>query len=342
MAVALALFAAVPYPHASAQSIYAQNKIVEMVQTPVAPRIDGVLDEEIWAGAAVVSDLHQMDPIEYSEPSEQSEFYLAYDQDALYVGARMRDSQPGRIAANILRQGANISNDDLLLVILDPYNNGREGYQRVDHIAGGLQSEVLDGRVIGLTLPAGDSVRLLYRASREVLREPFTIWDPDASSGEQPITIPAGEFTYAAPALYIQSESSRKLSGEMTYRRGGFYGGERNNIEVETTWFPTRHFRGFVSYGYNDIELPEGDFTLKLARVGLDIIFSNTLSWASLVQYDNGSETIGINSRLHWVPEAGREGFIVLNHNLLDLDRNDSFNSSLAGLSLKFSHTFRF
>ena len=425
-----------------------------MVQTPVAPRIDGVLDEEIWADAAVVSDLHQMDPIEYSEPSEQSEFYLAYDQDALYVGARMRDSQPGRIAANILRQGANISNDDLLLVILDPYNNGREGYefqlnpngvryeglflgasqmqwnwdgiwqaaatqndegwlaemaipfktlsfdaendvwginfgrrsqanfnpalgylnrsgirdfsaeigwihrrpqearirtihtlvgyQRVDHIARGLQSEVLDGRVIGLTLPAVDSVRLLYRASREVLREPFTIWDPDASSGEQPITSPAGEFTYAAPALYIQSESSRKLSGEMTYRRGGFYGGERNNIEVETTWFPTRHFRGFVSYGYNDIELPEGDFTLKLARVGLDIIFSNTLSWASLVQYDNGSETIGINSRLHWVPEAGREGFIVLNHNLLDLDRNDSFNSSLSGLSLKFSHTFRF
>ena len=88
-----------------------------------------MLDEEIWANAAMVSDLHQMDPIEYSEPSERSEFYLAYDRDALYVGARIWDSQPGRIAANILRQGANITNDDLLLVILDPYNNGREGYQ---------------------------------------------------------------------------------------------------------------------------------------------------------------------------------------------------------------------
>ena len=129
IAVALALFAAAPYPQASAQSIYAPNKIVEVVEADVPPRIDGVLDEDIWANAAVVSDLHQMDPIEYSEPSERSEFYLAYDRDALYVGARMWDTQPGRIAANILRQGANISNDDLLLLILDPYNNGREGYQ---------------------------------------------------------------------------------------------------------------------------------------------------------------------------------------------------------------------
>ena len=216
------------------------------------------------------------------------------------------------------------------------------GYQRVEHIGGGLQSEVVDARLISFTNPAGDSARLLYRGSKEVLREPFTIWDPDASSGEEPIVIPAGEYSYAAPALYIQSESSRKLSGRVTFRRGGFYGGERNNIETQATWFPTRHFRGFVSYDYNDIELPEGDFALRLARVGLDIIFSNTLSWASLVQYDNGSETIGINSRLHWIPQAGREGFIVLNHNLLDLDRNDSFHSSLAGLSAKFSYTFRF
>ena len=724
-----------PCREAGAQSIYAPNKIVELVEATAPPVIDGVLDEEIWANAAMVTDLHQMDPIEYSDPSERSEFYVAYDRDALYVGARMWDSQPDRIAANILRQGASISNDDLLLVILDPYNNGREGYQfqlnpngvryeglflgasqmqwnwdgiwqaaatqdgegwlaemaipfktlsfdaendiwginfgrrsqsknermawvsrnrtqapsisgraigfrgldqgrgldivpsvsasdrrdfmlsssdskfdpsldvfyrltpalnasltintdfsatevddrqvnltrfglffpekrdfflqdasafefggigsqsfsqlssvldqnarpffsrrvglsrsgqpvdlnfggklsgrvgpwtlgalsirqnafgsveatdlfvgraalnvmeessvgviatvgdprsnldnslmgvdfrylntrlpgrlilqaeawyqetetegldgddaayglrfrlpgltglraglgfkevqtnfnpalgylnragirdysaeigwihrnsqearirtintlvgfqRVELIGGGLQSEVLDARVISLTNAAGDSIRLLYNGNKDVLREPFTIWNPDASSGEQPIIIPDGEYSYAAPALHIQSETSRRLSGRLTYRRGEFYGGERDNIDVQATWFPSAHFRGFVSYGYNDIKLPEGDFRLKLGRIGADIIFSNTLSWATLIQYDNGSETIGVNSRLHWIPEAGREGFIVLNHNLQDLDRNDSFHSSLAALSLKFSYTFRF
>jgi hypothetical protein len=53
------------------------------------------------------------------------------------------------------------------------------------------------------------------------------------------------------------------------------------------------------------------------------------------------SETVGINSRLHWVPQAGREGFIVLNHSLLD-DGNNSFISQQADLTLKFSYTLRF
>ena len=72
------------------------------------------------------------------------------------------------------------------------------------------------------------------------------------------------------------------------------------------------------------------------------MIFSNTLSWVNLVQYDNDSEVVGINSRVHWIPQAGREAFVVLNHSLQDLERNDSFHSTAADLSIKFSYAFRF
>ena len=108
------------------------------------------------------------------------------------------------------------------------------------------------------------------------------------------------------------------------------------------TWIPTPHFRTFLSFSVNDIDLPEGDFSLRLARLGLDFVFSNKLSWVNIIQYDNDSEVLGINSRLHWIPQAGREAFIVLNHNLEDIDSDDSFHSSLSDLSLKFSYTFRF
>ena len=118
--------------------------------------------------------------------------------------------------------------------------------------------------------------------------------------------------------------------------------GELENLETRMTWTPTNHWRLFLSYSHNDIELPEGDFTLRLAQVGVDLIFSNKLSWVNLFQYDNDSETIGVNSRLHWIPQAGREAFVVLNHGLQDLDRNDSFHSANADLSLKFSYTLRF
>jgi hypothetical protein len=62
----------------------------------------------------------------------------------------------------------------------------------------------------------------------------------------------------------------------------------------------------------------------------------------NLIQYDNISESIGVNSRLHWVPQAGREGFVVLNHNLEDLDRDNEFHSSFSEATVKFGYTFRF
>ena len=216
------------------------------------------------------------------------------------------------------------------------------GWQRVDLIGVGLQSEVIDARLLNLSNQAGDNIRLLYTRNTEVLRRPFTIWEPDPSAGEVSVSIPVGEYTYTAPGIRLQSESSRRLSGSVEYRSGEFFDGSRDNVNAQVTWYPTKHFRGFVSYDHNQIELPQGDFALRLARVGLDLIFSNTLSWANLVQYDNDSEAIGLNSRLHWIPQAGREAFVVLNHNLQDIDRNDSFHSTLADLSVKFSYTFRF
>jgi hypothetical protein len=46
--------------------------------------------------------------------------------------------------------------------------------------------------------------------------------------------------------------------------------------------------------------------------------------------------------RLHWIPEAGREVFFVVNHNAEDLDRDNDFRSALSELTAKVSYTFRF
>jgi hypothetical protein len=88
--------------------------------------------------------------------------------------------------------------------------------------------------------------------------------------------------------------------------------------------------------------VPNGAFETRLVSLGVDYVFSSTLSWVNLIQYDNLSETTGINMRLHWIPEAGRELFVVVNHNLQDYDRNNSFESLTADFTLKYTHTFRF
>ena len=97
-----------------------------------------------------------------------------------------------------------------------------------------------------------------------------------------------------------------------------------------------------LNYDFNEVELPGGNFNTRLVGFRTDIIFSNTISWLTLVQYDNVTETMGINSRLHWIPEAGREFFLVLNHNLQDMDLNNRFKSSLSDLAIKLNYTFRY
>ena len=51
------------------------------------------------------------------------------------------------------------------------------------------------------------------------------------------------------------------------------------------------------------------------------------LSWVNLIQWDNGTDILGINSRLHWAPQAGRDFYLVLNHSLQDLDEDGTFRS---------------
>jgi len=107
-------------------------------------------------------------------------------------------------------------------------------------------------------------------------------------------------------------------------------------------WRPTRQYDVGVNFTENEIDLPAGNFTVRLITLDTKIAFSSTLSWSNLLQYDNVSEVMGFNSRLHWIPEAGRQAFLVFNYGLSDPDKDNEFHSTGADFSLKFSYTFRF
>jgi hypothetical protein len=93
---------------------------------------------------------------------------------------------------------------------------------------------------------------------------------------------------------------------------------------------------------HHAIDLPGADFTVRLIGVKADTVFSSRWSWTNLLQYDNVSEVLGINSRVHWQPRAGREVYLVYNYGLEDRDRTDGFRALNWDLSLKFSYNFRY
>ena len=220
----------------------------------------------------------------------------------------------------------------------------REGYlqsifagvdaQRIDELGVGLQSELLSFRVLELLNRERDELGFRYIANKEVLSDPFEISDG--------IVIRTGAYSFDQYGFDFQTGRQRKLSAQLTWRDGDFFDGERETWSGGVTWKASRHFWAEVGYEVNEVSLPQGDFTTRLVRLNLDAVFSRTLSWVNLIQYDNVTETVGINSRLHWTPEAGRDVYLVLNHNLEDLDGDDNFHSSGSEAVIKVNYTFRF
>jgi len=125
-----------------AQFVDSQNKVINAFQFEEPPVIDGILDDDAWAFATVVNDLHEVLPDEFAEPSERSIIYVVYTREAMYIAARMYDSEPDRISAQILRQGDWSLGEDSFDVMLDPFNNGRSGYI-FDLTANGVRNQAL-------------------------------------------------------------------------------------------------------------------------------------------------------------------------------------------------------
>lgn len=94
----------------------------------VSPVIDGVLDEPFWATLEPITDFVQREPVDGGYPSERTEVRIAYDQDNLYFGFLLFDSEPDAIRASVLHRGGNIGLDDHIVIGLDTFLDRRNGY----------------------------------------------------------------------------------------------------------------------------------------------------------------------------------------------------------------------
>jgi hypothetical protein len=208
--------------------------------------------------------------------------------------------------------------------------------ERVQQIGGGLQTQTMTFRPFLLSNRTGDTLMMVYRDQWDNLPADFAI-----SSRIAPI--PRGDYRFDDLGMRFQASNHRKFAGMLMYVSGDFYGGTRVNINGDLTWRPTEHFRTSVGYNYNEIELPQGNFETRLVRLGLDVVFSSKLSLVNLVQYDNVSETAGVNVRLHWIPVAGREIYFVVNQGLQrDFIPEEDFRTLRTDATVKMNYTFRF
>lgn len=92
-------------------------------------RLDGRLDEEAWQDATFITDFRQKEPVQFADPSVPTAVAFLYDDEALYIGARL-----GREDASFpqsLSRRDQYANAEHLVISIDSHLDHRTAYSFV-------------------------------------------------------------------------------------------------------------------------------------------------------------------------------------------------------------------
>lgn len=171
-------------------------------------------------------------------------------------------------------------------------------------------------------LESGDRFELNFVPTGERLTTPFEIADG--------VILQPGDYHWTRWRLEGGLASKRKVSGQLSWWFGDFYTGHLSELSLTASWKPSPLFIVELNGTRNSARLAEGDFTQEVVGTRFRMNFSPDLQLNSYLQYDNGSDDFGTNTRLRWTFSPLGELFVVYNHNLArDLVAGDAPGSSL-------------
>lgn len=111
--------------------------------------LDGALDEPVWLRTLPAEGFTQLAPHPNQPPSQPTEVRMAFDDQGLYIGARMWDSAPDSILHQLSPRDAT-DNTDLFSIWFSTFNDGINGVRftttpegiQVDELLNGTASDI--------------------------------------------------------------------------------------------------------------------------------------------------------------------------------------------------------
>ena len=211
--------------------------------------------------------------------------------------------------------------------------NHRISATLVTDMDGELLSRNVRVRPVTFYSHGDDFLMIEWQQQKERVLEDFELFDR--------LNVPAGDYQFDRYRAEIATGKQRPVQVVLSVQDGGFFGGDRLEKFLEFQWRQSAYLFVAATFTENDVKLPSGSFTSHLASLRADMAFNSRWSWSNLLQYDNTAEAVGINSRLRYMPQAGRELLFVLNHGY-SVDPLNHLTSIGNELILKFSYTFRY
>jgi len=129
--------------------IYAAEKLVgegetfHPVKAETPPRIDAVLDDQVWQTPPLVSGYFIANQPEYGKQlSQKTDVWMAYDGDHIYVAFHCYDTEPGKIKTSVSKRDG-LFGDDWIGMDLDAMGNRQSVYEIICN-PNGIQADLLN------------------------------------------------------------------------------------------------------------------------------------------------------------------------------------------------------
>src|SRR6185436_5381354 len=145
LAVACSVLLAAPAGAGQAAALISRDAAgsatLRAVQLAQPLRIDGRLDEALYAEVQPISGFVQIEPQEGSPATERTDIWLAFDEDNVYVTFRNFESQPDRVVAKEMRRDHSTvwSGDDIVSFMFDTFHDRRNAVEFTINSIGGRQ-----------------------------------------------------------------------------------------------------------------------------------------------------------------------------------------------------------
>ena len=149
------------------------------------------------------------------------------------------------------------------------------------------------------------------------------------------VFVPQGEYDDKELSLVFNTNLGAPLSLEVESKIGGFFGGDRVNIAPTLRFRAGERFTSELTWNYNNIDLPNGNFDVNIGRLRLSYSFTPKILLQALVQYDDRSDLVATNLRFSWLQSANAGLYLVYNE-IDDENVRGSFKKQRE-LVLKFS-----
>ncbi len=193
--------------------------------------------------------------------------------------------------------------------------------------------------VFDMDFESQDNIDIELQRQHEFLDAPFEISDG--------VVLGEGEYTNWEWSLSARTASRRMLSTRTTVRWGGFWSGDRRQVEATLDVRPKPGILLSAEVEANSVELPEGSFDANLFRLEGEWNITPLANVLGNIQYDDVTEVMGLFLRSRYIVTPGNELFLVFTQNWQNFgdglfDREREFFTLSRGASAKLNYTYRF